>query len=58
VLRVDMLRDERVDAELERLGEGVSEYLRCCRIPENDPAGIRLRYDDRVSYALEELTDA
>jgi hypothetical protein len=57
LLDLEMLGDERIDAELERFGEGVSEYLRRSRIPENDLAGMCLRNDDRVSYALKEPAD-
>src|SRR5215210_5710695 len=56
MLRFEVVGDEIVDAQLERLGGRVTEDLRR-RVPENDLSGVHLRDDDRVPDALEEPAD-
>src|SRR5215210_2703639 len=49
--------NQRLDAELECLGERVPEHLRGRLIPENYPLGLRIRNDDRVPDPLEEAAE-
>jgi hypothetical protein len=58
MLSFEAVGNEIVDAQLERLGGRVPEDLRRGRVPEDDLSGVRLRDDDRVPYALEQLADA
>jgi hypothetical protein len=53
----EVLGNERLDAQIERLGERVTEYVRGRRIPEDYLLGLRIRDNDRIPDPLEELAD-
>jgi hypothetical protein len=55
---LQVLGDEILDAQLERLGRRVAENLGGGWIPQDDPARGRVRDDDRIPHGLEKATDA
>jgi hypothetical protein len=58
ISRFKQFGNEGFDTEVERLGRGVPEDLRCCSVPENHSPGVRLGDEHRVPDALEDAADA
>jgi hypothetical protein len=54
---LERLGDQRLDAQLQRLGSRVAEHLHCSRVPEDYALGLGVRDDDRVPDPLEEFAE-